>query len=152
MYGKESVPVAGQVAVMSAALVGTGSSTLLLNLCVSPYVFRMAEIYEGGVAQGEDGDVRKKPRNKKNRYGMPKLSGRRFRVERMNIFGVRRTTEFSIDEVEPMPNTSRPFVSFKAAGSYYFIQGHDMADKVLLQTLLGRELKDHEKRTPNSAT
>ncbi|CAN0544615.1 unnamed protein product, partial [Ectocarpus sp. 8 AP-2014] len=38
VYGKESVPVAGQVAVMSAALVGTGSSTLLLNLCVSPYV------------------------------------------------------------------------------------------------------------------
>lgn len=46
-----------------------------------------------------------------------------------------------------MPNTSRPFVSFKAAGGYYFIQGHDMDDKVLLQVLLGRELKDHEKRT-----
>ncbi|CAM9765522.1 unnamed protein product [Ectocarpus fasciculatus] len=152
MFGKESVPVAGQVAVMSAALVGTGSSTLLLNLCVSPYVFRMAEIYEGGVAHGEGGDIHKKPRNKKNRYGMPKLSGRRFRAERMNIFGVRKTTEFSIDEVEPMPNTSRPFVSFKAAGSYYFIQGHDMADKVLLQTLLGRELKEHEKRMPKNAT
>lgn len=38
-------------------------------------------------------------RNKKNRYGMLKKSGRRFRAERMNIFGVRVTTEFSIDDV-----------------------------------------------------
>lgn len=49
------------------------------------------------------------------------------------------------DQVEPMPNTSRPFVSFKAGSNYYFIQGHDMADKVLLKVLLGRELKGHEK-------
>lgn len=40
-----------------------------------------------------------KRRNKKNRYGMLKQSGRRFRAERMNIFGMRKTTEFSIDEV-----------------------------------------------------
>lgn len=46
-----------------------------------------------------------------------------------------------------MPNTSRPFVSFKAGGGYFFIHGQDMNDKVLLQVLLGRELKDHEKRT-----
>lgn len=39
-------------------------------------------------------------RNKKNRYGMPKQrSGRRFRAEKMNIFGMRKTTEFSMDEV-----------------------------------------------------
>lgn len=49
-------------------------------------------------------------------------------------------------QVEPMPNTSRPFVSFKAGSNYYFIQGHDMDDKVLLKVLLGRELKDHEKQ------
>lgn len=48
-------------------------------------------------------------------------------------------------QVEPMPNTSRPFVSFKAGDDYYFIHGHEMADKELLRTLLGRELKDHEK-------
>lgn len=47
-------------------------------------------------------------------------------------------------QVEPMPTTSRPFVSFKADGKYYFIQGHDMADKELLKILLGRELKEHE--------
>lgn len=55
MFGKESVPVAGQVAVMSAALVGTGSSTLLLNLCVSPYVFRMAEVKGTVRRQSEHG-------------------------------------------------------------------------------------------------
>lgn len=44
MFGKDSVPMAGQVAVMGTALLGTGGSTLLLNLCVSPYVFRMAEV------------------------------------------------------------------------------------------------------------
>ena len=44
-----------------------------------------------------------------------------------------------------MPKTSRPFVSFKANGTHYYIQGHNMADKVLLKTLLGRDLKDHEK-------
>ena len=44
VYGKEGVPMAGQVAVMGTALAGTGCSTLLLNLCVSPYVFRMAEV------------------------------------------------------------------------------------------------------------
>eukprot|EP00904_Undaria_pinnatifida_P013077 jgi/Undpi1/88/HiC_scaffold_1.g00088.m1 len=135
--------MAGQVAVMGTALAGTGSSTLLLNLCVSPYVFRMAEIL--GREEGSEGEGQTKMRNKKNRYGMPKISGRRFRVERMNIFGARITTEFSIDEVEPMPNTSRPFVSFKANGNYYYIQGHVMEDKVLLKTLLGRDLKDHEK-------
>lgn len=42
----------------------------------------------------------KKRRYKTNRYGMPKTSGgRRFRVERMNILGMRKTTEFWIDEV-----------------------------------------------------
>eukprot|EP00752_Nemacystus_decipiens_P010089 g8990.t1 len=148
MFGKDSVPAAGQVAVMGTALAGAGGSTLLLNLCVSPYVFRMAEIFGGGAgSDDDDGGKPKKPRNKKNRYGMIKTSGRRFRAERMNIFGMQKTTEFSIDEVEPMPNTSRPFVSFKAGSNYYFIQGHDMDDKVLLKVLLGRELKDHEKLT-----
>ncbi|CAM9181177.1 unnamed protein product [Hapterophycus canaliculatus] len=143
-FGKDSVPMAGQIAVMGTALAGTGGSTLLLNLCVSPYVFRMAEILNHGEGT-EDGDgVDKKRKNDKNRYGMRKPSGRRFRAERMNILGMRKTTEFSLDEVEPMPTTSRPFVSFKAGDAYYFIQGHDMADKSLLQTLLGRELKEHE--------
>ncbi len=54
---------------------------------------------------------------------------------------------FDLSQVEPMPNTSRPFVSFKARDTYYFIQGHDMADKTLLQVLLGRELKESEKLT-----
>lgn len=44
VFGKDSVPMAGQVAVMGTALAGTGGSTLLLNLCVSPYVLRMAEV------------------------------------------------------------------------------------------------------------
>lgn len=44
-----------------------------------------------------------------------------------------------------MPKTSRPFVSFKANNKHYYIQGYDMEDKVLLKTLLGRDLKDHEK-------
>lgn len=52
-----------------------------------------------GSEDGSEVEGQKKMRNKKNRYGMPKISGRRFRVERMNIFGVRSTTEFSIDEV-----------------------------------------------------
>ncbi|CAM9482719.1 unnamed protein product [Pylaiella littoralis] len=145
MFGKESVTMAGQVAVMGTALVGTGSSTLLLNLCVSPYVFRMTEVFERNGAAKEEDVAREKQQEPQNRYSMSTASGRRFRVERMDVFGVRKTTEFSIDEVEPMPNTSRPFVSFKAGDNHYFVQGHDMADKVLLQTLLGRELKDHEK-------
>lgn len=45
-FGKDSVPVAGQAAVMGTALAGAGGSTMLLNLCVSPYVFRMAEVRE----------------------------------------------------------------------------------------------------------
>lgn len=52
-----------------------------------------------GREEGSEGEGQTKMRNKKNRYGMPKISGRRFRVERMNIFGARITTEFSIDEV-----------------------------------------------------
>lgn len=55
-----------------------------------------------GGEEGCEGEGQAKMRNKKNRYGMPKISGRRFRVERMNIFGVRSTTEFSIDEVRGM--------------------------------------------------
>lgn len=41
----------------------------------------------------------KKRRGGTNRYGMRKPSGRRFRAERMNILGMRKTTEFSLDEV-----------------------------------------------------
>lgn len=48
-------------------------------------------------------------------------------------------------QVEPTPNTSRPFASFKAGGNHYYIHGHDMPDKILLKTFLGRELKEHEK-------
>lgn len=61
------------------------------------------QIFEGEGSSGEELDggttAPKKRRNKKNRYGMPKTSGRRFRAERMNILGMRQITEFSIDEV-----------------------------------------------------
>lgn len=59
------------------------------------------QVFEGAESsdEEEDGGMTKKRRNKKNRYGMTKTSGRRFRAERMNIFGMRKTTEFSIDEV-----------------------------------------------------
>lgn len=48
-------------------------------------------------SEEEDAVLEKRPEMRN--HGMPTSSGRRFRAERMNVFGVRKTTEFSIDEV-----------------------------------------------------
>ncbi len=90
----------------------TSQARLQVSICFSahpppsfcrPPSPRRPQILEGEPGAEDDGGdagVPKKRRNKKNRYGMPKQrSGRRFRAERMNIFGMRTTTEFSIDEV-----------------------------------------------------
>lgn len=69
--------------------------------------------------EGSESGGQPKKRNKKNRYGMPKISGRRFRVERMNIFGVRSTTEFSIDEVREI--SCELFRCFMAPGGAVLI-------------------------------
>lgn len=73
---------------------------------------RLCQVFEGEESvEGGDGGTPKRRRNKKNRYGMTKTSGRRFRAERMNIFGMRKTTEFSIDEV-------RRQVAFETNGTF----------------------------------
>lgn len=61
-------------------------------------VYPSPQVLEGNDAEEEDSVLEKRPETS-NHYGMPKASGRRFRAERMNVFGVRKTTEFSIDEV-----------------------------------------------------
>lgn len=68
----------------------------------------------------------------------------RFRAETMDFLTRRSLSEFRLSEVQPLPNTTRPFVTFQANGRLYFVHGETFADKALLQKLLGRPLKEAE--------
>eukprot|EP00612_Vaucheria_litorea_P001911 CAMPEP_0171454762 /NCGR_PEP_ID=MMETSP0945-20130129/1924_1 /TAXON_ID=109269 /ORGANISM="Vaucheria litorea, Strain CCMP2940" /LENGTH=68 /DNA_ID=CAMNT_0011979861 /DNA_START=420 /DNA_END=629 /DNA_ORIENTATION=+ len=57
--------------------------------------------------------------------------------------------EVSLDKIEPIPNASRPFVSFgyeseANKNDLFYVQGEHFEDKELLQKLLGRSLTEHE--------
>lgn len=93
-----------------------------------------------GREEGSDGEGQKKRRNNKNRYGMLKNAGRRFRVERMNIFGVRSTTEFSIDEVRETPYEM--YMCFSTPGRAMLIQGDACYDRGALTISRGPSLED----------
>ena len=55
-----------------------------------------------------------------------------------------KSTEFNVSDVKPLPNSTRPFVSFEAKGNLYFVHGETFANKQLLRRLLGRALKKAE--------
>lgn len=68
----------------------------------------------------------------------------RFRAETMDFVTRRAFSEFALGEVKPLPNSTRPFVTFEANGRLYFVHGETFADKVLLTKFLGRPLKEAE--------
>ncbi len=69
---------------------------------------------------------------------------RRFRAETMDFLTRRAHTEFALSDVQPLPNTTRPFATFQAKGRLYFVHGETFADKALLRQLVGRPLKEAE--------
>jgi hypothetical protein len=85
-------------------------------------------------------------------------NNRVFVAERMSILGRKKHTVFALKDVVPQSDSSRrPFVSFQTLDSdiaaqqqqrkteKFYIHSHIFSDKLLLQKLLGRPLKDDEK-------
>ena len=62
----------------------------------------------------------------------------------MDFLTRRAFSEFALGEVKPLPNSTRPFVTFEASGRLYFVHGETFADKALLVRFLGRPLKEAE--------
>ena len=92
MYGKESVPTAGKIAVAATVLLMGTSTTIILHWFTRVYVHRM--------------------------YYNPVKSS--FAVETMNLIARKRTTYFPVDHIQ-YPLSERAFSTFSAEGSKYFL-------------------------------
>jgi hypothetical protein len=67
-----------------------------------------------------------------------------FSADTIDFLSRRITTSFNLSDVKPLPNSTRPFVSFSARDRLYFVHGETFPDKHLLHSLLGRPLKKSE--------
>ena len=92
MYGKESVPRAGKIAVGATVLLMGTSTTIILHWFTRVYVHRM--------------------------YFNPVKSS--FAVETMNIIARKRTAYFPVDHIQ-YPLSERAFSTFSAEGNKYFL-------------------------------
>jgi hypothetical protein len=110
------VPLGGQVAVSGTALLAAAGSTVLLNYCVTPYVHSITK------------------------------SGDSFSAVTANLFGMRTTTPFMLDQVVTPKDAklSRPFCNFVANGVPMYIHGELFDDKAILKKLLLRPLTKSE--------
>ena len=116
----DNVPLSGQIAVTCVTLGASLGSTALIHYLTCPYVLSMRRL----TGEGTDVDT--------------------FEATTMSLFGFEKKSSFQLSQVEPQPNTARPFVSFRAADRFYFIHGSMFDDKRLLRRLLGRPLKEDE--------
>ena len=92
IYGKESVPLAGKLALGSTVLLAGTSTTLLLHWLTKVYVHKM--FYD--------------------------VSKETFAVETMTIFARRKETEFALNEIK-LAKEPTAFTTFKVRGKKYFL-------------------------------
>jgi hypothetical protein len=94
MLHQTDVPISGQVAIGGTAALMACSSTLLLNYCISPYVYRIETTQDEEVCAATTG----------------------------TFFGTITKTEFKVaDIVDPGKGMLRPFCNFSANGAPFFV-------------------------------
>ena len=123
LIAREQVPLGGQVAVSGTALLAAAGSTVLLNYCVTPYVHEITK------------------------------EGENFTAMTANLFGMRTTTQFNLDQVVTPTDAklSRPFCNFVANGTPMYIHGELFNDKAILKKLLLRPLTKSEQEGRSSS-
>lgn len=119
-----SVPLIGQIAIISTALCISLSSTLFIQLVTFPYVTRLVEIppLEGVNVDFED---------------------RVFKATRINVFAQYKVQEFKMKDV--VKDDNHPFASVKVNGSYYYIDGADL-DVTLRHRFSNEVIEDISKK------
>ena len=134
--GNASVPLAGKIAISGVvALAGVGSTgddaayleraasckslfcfTAMLHFFMRSYIHKLYQ-------NGEDN----------------------FTAHGLSFFGFHKENSFDLKDVEPLPESFNPFVTFEANGTAYFIQAGFFEDKKLLRTFIGRPLTEDER-------
>ena len=112
----DSVPVFGQMALAGIVVSAAVASTSLLHFFSKAFAHRLYQ---------NDGI---------------------FTAKVVNLLGVYRFTEFSLDEVKPTPDGFNPFVLFEAQGKPYYVQGLYFEDKQLLRKFVGKPLEGDQTR------
>ena len=128
--GSEAVPMAANVALTGIVLLATCGPTILLHAFTKPYIFAL-RILPPPPSSSEPG----KGKEKEDVY---------FSADTIDFTSRRKTTTFRLSDVKPLPQSTRPFVSFSACDRLYFVHGETFPDKALLVKLLGRPLKPTE--------
>ena len=95
----ESVSALGKLAVGGTAVFAGVGSTFALHWCTLPFVFEL------------------------------RSDGERVRATRMNLLARRTTHDFSVADIERQPTTWRPFVSFEAKGTPFFVTKSGFLDE-----------------------
>jgi hypothetical protein len=107
-----------QLALAGTVWFSSVSSTLMLQIVGSPYVFDMTEIMPAEVSQ----------------QAQTKEEDRRFVVRKVSVFGRLKSTEFRLADAQK--STAHPFASFKVnKDGFFYIFGGNLADPSLREKL-----------------
>lgn len=135
ILGNNSVPMAGQVAVAGVTLCAAVGSTAILNFFTKPYIHTLKE------------KVKPHSNSESSSISSSVLDEtREFQAQHLDLFGRTKVSEFCLSDVKGLPKATRPFVSYQVGERYFFVHAHTFEDKVLLSRMLGRPLKDDERK------
>ena len=120
----ETMPLAGTISITGVVLLFTCGPTFLLHTICKPYIFRMYDKTSLVTGNNDENLTTTKPSKHRSHSLDPNLS---FRVETIDFLTREVITEFKLKDVEPLPNSVRPFTTFglKDRKKTFFI--HDTA-------------------------
>jgi len=138
-------PLSAQLAVTGVALSATVGSTAILHYFTGPYIHELRELPPSSSPSSNTAadSIGHKPPHSTG------MEHRHFEAVRVNLFGQKRTTRFSVSDVKLGTPSTRPFVSFETTHDQqkYFLHGQLVDDKDLLSRLLQRPLSANERQT-----
>ena len=132
------VPVSGQAAVGSTAIIAATGSTAALSFCFGPYVNELKYVQSSKSEEGGgDGDTK---------TAATTSGAQLVQVTTTNIFGMEKITIFDPEQdVSPAPsNNKRPFCNFMIKDEPYYIHPNLLNNEKLRIQLLGEEKFDDE--------
>ncbi len=130
------VPMSGQAAVGSTAIIAATGSTVALSFCFGPYVNEMSYV-----------------KNKKDGEEEKDVNSKLIQIKTTNIFGMEKITTFNpeIDVSPAPPNNRRPFCNFMVRDEPFYIHPELLGNDALRVQLLGeekiQELENNDKKS-----
>jgi hypothetical protein len=134
VMGVGSMSFAGQVSIVSTAILMSLSSTLFLQLITNPYTVALKEIPQLSIQQDKlENKLVDKIEAEIAEKGV--FDGRVFRATKINVFGQLIETEFTMKDAVKPTSGKHPFASVRIRGENFYIFGGDLSEIPLRHAL-----------------